>query len=95
MKASQKIIDSVLDWARLGVNLGGIASAMQAEGFKSPAGGAGWGAAVVRDILAEAGVDVANLAAGGGPEGPEGPDDDDDPDWQASHCGTKFKADLP
>ena len=71
MKASQKIIDSVLDWARLGVNLGGIASAMQAEGFKSPAGGAGWGAAVVRDILAEAGVDVANIATGWAPKDTE------------------------
>ena len=62
MKVDQKITDAVLEWARLGVNLGGIGSALEAQGLKSPA---------VKAILVEAGVDVTNIRTGWAPKATE------------------------
>ena len=71
MKVDQKITDAVLEWARLGVNLGGIASALEAEGYRSPAKGGGWNTTVVKAILVEAGVDVTNIRTGWAPKATE------------------------
>ena len=71
MKVDQKITDAVLEWARLGVNLGGIGSALEAQGLKSPAKGGGWNTAAVKAILVEAGVDVTNIRTGWAPKATE------------------------
>ena len=84
MKVSQKITDAALEWARAGVNLGGIASALEAEGLKSPAKGGKWGAAVVKAILVEAGVDVTNITTGWAPKATE----EDETNWPLHHHET-------
>ena len=89
MKIDKTTIERALEWAAMGVRLGGIANVLKAEGLPLPAGADQWDSAAVKRILSEAGVTITEARMGAG----EGVDDDDDLSWPESHCG--IEPDLP
>ena len=89
MSTSKLTVERAVEWAGLGVDLGGIANALKAEGFPLPEGSTQWDSAAVKGILAEAGVDLTEARMGAG----EPVEEDDELDWPESHCG--IEPDLP
>ena len=90
MSTDRTTVERAVEWASLDVDLGGIASALQAEGLKLPAGASVWNSAAVKGILEAAGVAITENRMGAGE-----PVEENELDWPEGHCGTGFIPDLP
>ena len=95
MSTNKRTVERVLEWAAMGVRLGGIANAVQAEGLKLPEGASTWNSAAVRGILEGAGVEVSEVSMGTGETAEDEDDAEEELLWPQSHCGTGFEPDLP
>ena len=83
MSTDRTTVERAVEWASLGVDLGGIASALQAEGLPLPEGASQWNRTAVKAVLAEAGVEVSETRMGAGESVEE-----DELDWPLHHHET-------